>query len=42
MLNAIVANEDMVGFPGHRSPGLPRERLVEILRANSSIEPPAG
>jgi L-aminopeptidase/D-esterase-like protein len=42
VLDAIVANDEMVGFRGHRTPGLPRERLVEILRAHTSIAPPAG
>jgi L-aminopeptidase/D-esterase-like protein len=32
VLNALVANEDMVGRLGHRSPALPRDRLVELLR----------
>jgi D-aminopeptidase len=34
VLNSIVANEEMVGFMGHRSPALPRDRLVELLRAS--------
>jgi L-aminopeptidase/D-esterase-like protein len=29
--NALIANEDMTGRAGHRSPALPRERLTEIL-----------
>jgi D-aminopeptidase len=29
--NALIANEDMTGRDGHRSPALPRHRLVEIL-----------
>lgn len=33
ILNALVANEEMIGLRGHRSPRLPRERLVELLRA---------
>ena len=32
VLNALVANEEMVGFQGHRTPGIPRARVVEILR----------
>ena len=31
VLNSLVANEEMVGFRGHRSPALPRERVVELL-----------
>ena len=29
--NALIANEDMTGRGGHRSPALPRHRLAEIL-----------
>jgi D-aminopeptidase len=29
--NALIANEDMTGREGHRSPALPRDRLAEIL-----------
>jgi D-aminopeptidase len=29
--NALVANDDMTGRDGHRSPALPRHRLAEIL-----------
>jgi D-aminopeptidase len=31
--NALIANEDMTGRDGHRSPALPRRRLAEILAA---------
>jgi L-aminopeptidase/D-esterase-like protein len=31
--NAFIANEDMTGRGGHRSPALPRRRLAEILAA---------
>lgn len=33
--NALIANEDMTGQGGHRSPALPRQRLAEILAADS-------
>ena len=42
VLDALIANEEMVGFRGHRTPELPRERLIEILRAHGSIDHPAG
>ena len=42
VLDALVANEEMVGFRGHRSPPLPSERLVEILKARGAIDLPAG
>jgi D-aminopeptidase len=29
--NSLIANDDMIGIDGHRSPALPRERLVEIV-----------
>jgi len=31
--NALVANEDMTGRDGHRSPALPRNRVAELFRA---------
>jgi L-aminopeptidase/D-esterase-like protein len=31
--NALVAGEDMTGRDGHRSPGLPRDRVAELFRA---------
>jgi L-aminopeptidase/D-esterase-like protein len=31
ILNALVANEEMIGFQGHRSPALPRERVRELV-----------
>jgi D-aminopeptidase len=30
--NALVANEDMTGRDGHRSPALPRDRVAELFR----------
>ena len=33
ILNSLVANEEMVGFRGHRTPALPRERVAELLAA---------
>ena len=31
VLNALVANEDMTGREGHRTPALPRERIANLL-----------
>jgi L-aminopeptidase/D-esterase-like protein len=31
VLDAIVANDDMIGFKGRRAPGLPRERVQALL-----------
>jgi L-aminopeptidase/D-esterase-like protein len=33
ILDAIVSNEEMIGFRGHRSPALPRDRLMALLDA---------
>jgi L-aminopeptidase/D-esterase-like protein len=35
VLNALTANETMVGRDGHRSPGLPRERVAAALQART-------
>ncbi len=32
IINAMTANDDMTGKDGHRSPGLPRERVVELVK----------
>jgi L-aminopeptidase/D-esterase-like protein len=38
--NALVANEEMTGRNGHRTPALPRDRVVELLaRAGPRIRP---
>lgn len=37
VVNALVANEEMVGFRGHRAPALPRERVVSMLRSRGVI-----
>jgi D-aminopeptidase len=31
VLNALVANEDMTGRDGHRTPALPRDHLARLL-----------
>jgi D-aminopeptidase len=33
VLNALTANEEMVGVDGHRVPALPRERVAQLLSA---------
>jgi L-aminopeptidase/D-esterase-like protein len=41
--NALVANEDMTGRDGHRSPALPRDRVAEIFRARArAVQPPVA
>ena len=37
VVNALVANEAMVGYRGHRTPSLPRDRVVELLKAAGRI-----
>jgi D-aminopeptidase len=38
--NALVANEEMTGRDGHRSPALPRERVAELFRRADTTETP--
>jgi D-aminopeptidase len=37
VVNVLVANEEMVGFRGHRAPALPRDGVVEILRTRGVV-----
>jgi D-aminopeptidase len=37
VINALVANEEVVGYRGHRTPALPRDRVVELLKAAGRI-----
>ncbi len=37
VVNALVANEDMIGHGGNRSPGLPRDRVMDLLRAHGAV-----
>jgi L-aminopeptidase/D-esterase-like protein len=37
VVNSLVANDEMVGIHGHRSPALPRDRVVEILKDRGAI-----
>jgi L-aminopeptidase/D-esterase-like protein len=36
VLNSLVANEDMTGRDGHRTPALPRDRLAAIVQASTA------
>jgi L-aminopeptidase/D-esterase-like protein len=38
VLDALVANEGMIGYRGHRTPALPRERVVALLREAGRID----
>jgi len=31
VLNALIANEDMTGRAGHRTPALPRDHLAKLM-----------
>ena len=35
VINALFANETMIGRDGHRSPGLPRDEIKELLEAHA-------
>ena len=37
VLNVLVANEEIVGFRGHRTPALPRDQVTAILQARGLI-----
>ena len=39
MVNALVANDDMTGRDGHRTPALPRDRVAEILSSVGRLRP---
>jgi D-aminopeptidase len=36
VLNVLVANDEMIGFRGHRTPALPRDRVTAILQSSQS------
>lgn len=37
VVDALVANEEMVGYRGHRTPALPRDRVADLLRRRGAI-----
>jgi D-aminopeptidase len=37
VLNALVANKEMIGFRGHRTPALPRDRVRAILQSRGIV-----
>jgi len=37
VVNALVANEEMVGRDGHRTPALPHDRVRELLAARNAL-----
>ena len=41
VLNALVVNDEMVGRDGHRSPALPHDKVLEILRRHARVAPAA-
>jgi L-aminopeptidase/D-esterase-like protein len=40
VINALVANEEMVGIHGHRTPALPRDRVVQLLQEKGVVVDP--
>ena len=39
VVNALTANEEMVGREGHRVPAMPRDRVRELLAARGALTP---
>jgi D-aminopeptidase len=37
VVDVLVVNDEMVGFRGHRTPGLPNDRVASLLRARGVI-----
>lgn len=37
VIDSLVANEEVTGFRGHRTPGLPRDRVVTELARRGVI-----
>lgn len=37
VVDVLVVNDEMIGFRGHRTPGLPNDRVVELLTARRVI-----
>jgi D-aminopeptidase len=37
VIDVLVANEEMTGFRGHRTPGLPRDRVRQLLRSRGVV-----
>jgi D-aminopeptidase len=40
VLNSLVANNEMIGRDGHRSPALPRSQVAEIVASRTSPPTP--
>jgi L-aminopeptidase/D-esterase-like protein len=42
VINALVAGRTMTGYKGHTVPGLPHDRVVELLRRHNRLQPASG
>jgi len=42
VINALVAGRTMTGYKGYTVPGLPRDRVVELLRRHNRLQPASG
>jgi L-aminopeptidase/D-esterase-like protein len=42
VVNALVAGRTMTGHKGHTVPGLPHDRVVELLRRHNRLQPSSG
>ena len=40
VVNALVANEEMTGRDGHRTPALPRDQVIGLLQAAGRLARP--
>ncbi|HYF11736.1 MAG TPA: P1 family peptidase [Actinomycetota bacterium] len=38
VIDALVANDEMIGIGGHRVPALPRDRVVDLLRSRGALD----
>jgi D-aminopeptidase len=37
VINALVANDEMIGIHGHRMPALPRDRVAQLLQETGVV-----
>ena len=40
VINALVANDEMIGIHGHRMPALPRDRVAQLLQEKGLVVGP--
>jgi hypothetical protein len=42
VVNALVANDDMTGRDGHRTPALPRDQVIDLLTTAGRLSLPGA